>query len=44
MQEGVEGLLRDKTRPSRLGPYVKEQVVALTLKTSLAKPRTGPPR
>src|SRR5258705_554716 len=32
MQEGVEGLLRDKTRPSRiapLGPDVAERVVAL---------------
>jgi len=34
MEEGVEGLLRDKTRPSRvqpLGPEVAERVVALTL-------------
>jgi transposase len=34
MQEGVEGLLRDKTRPSRippLGAEVAERVVALTL-------------
>lgn len=34
MREGVEGLLRDKTRPSRippLGPEVAERVVALTL-------------
>jgi transposase len=33
MQEGVDGLLRDKTRPSRippLGPEVAERVVALT--------------
>jgi len=33
MQEGIIGLLRDKTRPSRiapLGPYVAERVVALT--------------
>ena len=33
MPEGVDGLLRDKTRPSRippLGPEVVEQVVALT--------------
>src|SRR3954454_9411754 len=33
--EGFEGLLRDKTRPSRippLGPEVAERVVALTLK------------
>lgn len=38
-EEGVEGLLRDKTRPSRippLGPRVAERVVALTL--------TDPPR
>jgi len=34
MQEGVEGLLRDKTRPSRiqpLAPKVTKRVVALTL-------------
>jgi transposase len=34
MEEGIEGLLRDKTRPSRippLGPAVVERVVALTL-------------
>ncbi len=34
MQEGVDGLLRDKTRPSRippLGPEVADRVVALTL-------------
>ncbi|MET4702197.1 transposase [Constrictibacter sp. MBR-5] len=34
MAEGVEGLLRDRTRPSRippLGPDVAERVVALTL-------------
>lgn len=33
MQEGYEGLLRDKTRPSRipaLGPNVAERVVALS--------------
>src|ERR1700680_2650223 len=33
MQEGTEGLLRDKTRPSRippLGPQVVERVIALT--------------
>jgi hypothetical protein len=33
MQEGTEGLLRDKTRPSRipsLGPQVAERVIALT--------------
>ncbi len=35
MREGVDGLLRDKTRPSRiprLGPEATERVVALTLK------------
>jgi transposase len=34
MQEGAEGLLRDKTRPSRIPPFgaeVAERVVALTL-------------
>ena len=34
MEEGVDGLVRDKTRPSRippLGPEVAERVVALTL-------------
>jgi transposase len=34
MQEGVDGLLRDKTRPSRippLAPEIAERVVALTL-------------
>ena len=34
MEEGIDGLLRDKTRPSRippLGPEVAERVVALTL-------------
>ena len=34
MEEGTDGLLRDKTRPSRippLGPEVAERVVALTL-------------
>src|SRR3990172_3475534 len=34
MEQGVDGLLRDKTRPSRmppLGPQVVERVVALTL-------------
>jgi hypothetical protein len=33
-QEGVDGLLRDKTRPSRVkpfGPEVAERIVALTL-------------
>src|SRR5665213_87945 len=34
MEEGVEGLLRDKTRPSRIAPLgseVADRVVALTL-------------
>src|SRR5271154_2693952 len=34
LEEGVDGLLRDKTRPSRiapLGPEVAERVVTLTL-------------
>jgi len=34
MEEGVDGLLRDKARPSRispLGPVVVERVIALTL-------------
>src|SRR5664280_1715756 len=34
MEEGVDGLLRDKTRPSRVpghGPEVAERVIALTL-------------
>ena len=34
MQEGVDGLLRDKTRPSRippLGPEVADRAVSLTL-------------
>jgi transposase len=34
MREGVDGLLRDKTRPSRippLAPEIAERVVALTL-------------
>ena len=35
MQEGIEGLQRDKTRPSRiprLGPHVSERVIELTQK------------
>ena len=34
MKEGIDGLLQDKTRPSRippLGPEVAARVVALTL-------------
>ncbi len=40
MEEGVDGLLRDKTRPSRippLGPEVAERVVALTLMDPLVE-------
>jgi transposase len=40
MQEGVDGLLRDKTRPSRikpLGPDIAERVVTLTLADPLAE-------
>ena len=40
MEEGVDGLLRDKTRPSRippLGPEVAERVVALTLSEPLVE-------
>jgi hypothetical protein len=43
MEEGVDGLLRDKTRPSRilgLGPEAAERVVALTLADP---PRDDPP-
>lgn len=45
--EGLEGLLRDKTRPSRiapLGPEVAERVVALTLQDPPGETtHTGPP-
>src|ERR671910_1023680 len=40
MQEGVDGLLRDKTRPSRikpLGPDIAERVVTLTLADPLVE-------
>jgi hypothetical protein len=43
MEEGFEGLLRDKTRPSRIEPLiadVAERVVA----TTLIEPRGEPPR
>ena len=43
-QEGYDGLLRDKTRPSRippLGPEVAERVVALTLSDPPAATATG---
>ena len=45
--EGVDGLLRDKTRPSRiakLDPSIAERVVALTMESLQAKRRTGPAR
>ena len=44
--EGVDGLLRDKTRPSRIPPLgsdVAERVVALTLEDPPGKRRIGPP-
>ncbi len=47
MTDGVEGLLRDKTRPSRvapLGPEVAARGVALTQRTHRAKPPIGPAR
>ena len=47
MQQGFDGLLRDKTRPSRvkpLGAEVAERIVALTLKTRPLRRRTGPGR
>src|SRR5919112_5343654 len=40
MQEGIDGLLRDKTRPSRikpLGPDIAERVVNLTLTDPLVE-------
>src|ERR687890_494078 len=40
MQEAVDGLLRDKTRPSRikpLGPDIAERVVTLTLADPLGE-------
>jgi len=43
-QEGVDGLLRDKTRPSRVkpfGPEVAERIVALTPNRRVKRP-TGP--
>jgi hypothetical protein len=46
MHEGVDGLLRDKTRPSRskpLGHDVAERVVRLTLANPLARQRIGRP-
>jgi hypothetical protein len=44
-QEGVDGLLRDKTRPSRVkpfGPEVAERIVALTLAEPQGETTTGP--
>jgi Winged helix-turn helix len=44
--EGFEGLLRDKTRPSRIPPLgrdIAERVVALTLADRRARRRTGLP-
>ena len=46
MEEGIDGLLRDKTRPSRipgLGPEVAERVVALTLADPPTETTTGRP-
>ena len=43
--EGFEGLLRDKTRPSRIKPLgddVAARIVALTLDDPPARRRTGP--
>jgi len=43
MEEGFEGLLRDKTRPSRIEPLdadVAKRVVAMTLTDPPVKPRT----
>ena len=45
MREGVEGLLRDKTRPSRKPPLSQEtmlRVIELTLGPPRAKPHIGP--
>ena len=45
MQEGIDGLLRDKTRPSRippLGPEVAERVVSLTCRSRRPRRPTGP--
>ena len=47
MAEGFDGLLRDKTRPSRVAPLgadVAERVVALTSAIRPPRPRIGPPR
>jgi hypothetical protein len=45
--EGVAGLLRDKTRPSRippLPPAMREHTVAMTLADRRARPPIGRPR
>ena len=47
MAEGFDGLLRDKTRPSRVAPLgadIAERVVALTSAIRPPRPRIGPPR
>jgi transposase len=44
MSEGVDGLLRDKTRPARIARLtddVAEHIVALTLANRRARPPTG---
>ena len=44
MTDGVAGLLRDKTRPSRippLGPDVQQRVVSRTLTDPPGETRTG---
>jgi transposase len=44
MQEGYDGLLRDKTRPSRIPPLnaeVAERVVALTLQDRPGEAQKG---
>ena len=46
MHEGIEGLRRDKTRPSRippLGPQVAERVIALTQEDPPGERRTRRP-
>jgi hypothetical protein len=46
MKEGIDGLLHDKTGPSRippLGPEVAARVVARTLPIRRSRPPIGPP-
>lgn len=46
MQAGYDGLLRDKTRPSRIPPLgsdVAERVMALAQTDPPAEATTGPP-